>query len=53
MVNDPLTLLDPLGGTPSNYDPYLVGCFPRFDFMMGFGCGWDEDSPCPPGYMPI
>ena len=30
-----------------------MGCFPRFDFLAGFGCGWDEDSPCPPGYVPI
>jgi hypothetical protein len=49
---------DPLGGTPTDYDPYLVGCFPDpFYEVSGFplfGCGWDPESgPCPPGYEAI
>jgi len=55
VLNDPLTLVDPLGATPQS-DPYLVGCFPDPFFealFSGFGCGWDASEPCPPGYEPI
>jgi hypothetical protein len=53
-----MTLIDPLGGTPTDYDPYLVGCFPDpFYEVSGFplfGCGWDSDNgPCQPGYEAI
>ncbi|MBI4479921.1 MAG: RHS repeat-associated core domain-containing protein [Acidobacteria bacterium] len=54
VLNDPLTLVDPQGATPQ-YDPYLVGCFPDpfFNPFYGWGCGWDDEDPCPPGYEPI
>jgi len=57
VLNDPLTLVDPLGADPEDYDPYFVGCFPDpfFESLFGgFGCGWDpENDPCPPGFEAI
>ncbi|MBI4479919.1 MAG: hypothetical protein HY651_07830 [Acidobacteria bacterium] len=62
VLNDPLTLVDPLGGTPRS-NPYLVGCFPsvsldvlRSVFAVQYGCNWEEDpeyGECPPGYDPV
>jgi RHS repeat-associated protein len=50
VINNPLALVDPLGARA--FDPFLVGCFPGSP-SVGFGCGWDEDEPCPPGFVPI
>jgi RHS repeat-associated protein len=52
VLNDPLSLTDPLGASPS-FDPYLVGCFPDTPLSNAFGCGWSEDNPCPPGFIPV
>ena len=56
VLNDPMTKIDPLGGSHQDYDPYFVGCFPDpfFESLFGgFGCGWDDENPCPPGYEAI
>lgn len=52
VLNDPLALIDPLGGRSQN--EFLVGCYPNphYDYDA-FGCNWDEDNPCPPGFWEI
>jgi RHS repeat-associated protein len=52
VLNDPTSLMDPEGNSPQS-DPYLVGCFPDSPLSQNFGCGWDESSPCPPGFVAI
>ena len=52
VLNDLLTLIDPLGATPTAYDSYFVMCIPDpfFESLFdGFGCSYADDSPCPPG----
>ena len=51
VLNDPLTLTDPLGGP--TYDASFVGCYPDPFYEGDFGCGWLETGECPPGFVEV
>ena len=51
VLNDPLTLTDPLG--TSTDDTTFVGCYWDPWYEGDFGCGWHEDASCPPGFIEI
>ena len=51
VLNDPLTLSDPLGGP--TYDASFVGCYPDPFYEGDFGCGWLETGECPPGFVEV